>query len=1560
MAAFVVSLKSETSLSSHFYDSSNPGQSENAFMSYESVSESEHFRIKSIDDYDEAARITSRHELSSRHSSASSRGTSRIYHERDSVGEIDSIKREYHLPTPIRNNIEKMKRQREYLVEQRLFANMKEKKRRKQEKLQYAQALERKLPMDVLAEEWFSSDEKSAEIRVYLIENLMPTLILGLEKVLLEAEKRNLIEKDNIGSESADPGGNYLLPRPTFNPINSLAQYLMRNNPKFSNFPEASPYARGLRSVAEDLKRQVFDLKNNRVAELREEARTKRKELEESETRKIEEEMKRKSLMRKQFEMWLLDETQKLHLQLIQNALYSYMEISAHLSSQPESVVKYSKELEPTDETGLSVDEEEFVEYLEEHLKELAPAEFNNVLRHLNQCALAFRKTFEHERWNTMFYKLFENLDTEQTGYIDRHRILHLLEKFWDQVKDSQHELRNPRKWPVIELEELDDLFPESDDENESESIKVSTQEEEEENEERKNLPSNEVSPIVTETEVQKSVEEGEESKKPSPTENAAESESEQVVEGNTIDTEVKEEDQKAGEKADDIISEIVESVKSNQTPSTEVVKMASAVDGKEEHKEINSNIEEKSTVITTDTEQVEEQTPVAPEVASTEKEVKETAADTDEQTKEKVEEEDKEEHDDVETMNQIEDEKLDKTEIKITDKEKVEVEEKTKEELTEKEENEQLVEREEKSLEIEPTLADKLLRNITGGMTLNTPTVADESESSEAVKIQFSKETPQLERQVRKTTSYSIVAPKKENEQKKWGEELITSSQQFNGEKIAPPSTITQSGDQEDGTEELLSTYFNASSSHVVQRVAADMDDDNLFPYPVDIKTRPASASRMSVTFAAEAVILPDKPPHEFFSEFSSRSQSRITSVFDENQLNKNRFVALLETFLSDNATHHIVESLLNFIHLGYIETEEEKMLRLARAHKEALAAKHHEMIENIFNKWDNDGQGYLDIETIEDVLSKYKGGMEASALKRGRMTIRQFRKQRFHDSKINRKEFHKYITAVCDAMAGGEEVFDGVIEFVITTVERTHAESVRGEARRKWLGQIKSAAECSGATMAPVYRFIFQILYKDAEAHGNQKKISAYIALLEKNVLYPSRGDLLLRYTACTLDNAPSMIGKAYYEDMRGVSFYCVRRGKLVHVPRVHSHGRIYFWNPERLSEEKEASLVLIPIKDEEHRVFGIMGIDNIIDPADRSVFANHELNFYQGVAKAFSSAFHHVDLKRKLLRIIDSAMSWIHSRAPLITNLTVYFVEPDPKSNSGNVLRKMMFADNFKGVTHTYNKPARLYRKDNLFRDYLFKCMETSETTTADAYGEYHTAYPLRGEQGRCQCLIDISLGKQRSLPRHEAQEMQRMLKLLQAANKEVLRESSGGKKTIILEAEEKASDETRVEIMFDRLMLTDLRENVVKLDTNVFAELHNYKVPPPMIHNILKAVLMLFYQEEEDFEQFQDWVKCKQLATTKLRQQIVTFDPTADGAVSEESAERISGLLKGIAHGAVARHGSIPAQQLYNWAFVCLSLIEHTKKSGDSCGQPALTPLTSASTATTTDTQDTANY
>ena len=86
-------------------------------------------------------------------------------------------------------------------------------------------------------------------------------------------------------------------------------------------------------------------------------------------------------------------------------------------------------------------------------------------------------------------------------------------------------------------------------------------------------------------------------------------------------------------------------------------------------------------------------------------------------------------------------------------------------------------------------------------------------------------------------------------------------------------------------------------------------------------------------------------------------------------------------------------------------------------------------------------------------------------------------------------------------------------------------------------------------------------------------------------------------------------------------------------------------------------------------------------------------------QGVAKAFSIAYHHVDVRLKTMRISESAISWIRRRSPHVSQVTVYMVEPDGR-NQDFVLRKMMDT-NERGVAVAQKTPPRLERKDNLFR-------------------------------------------------------------------------------------------------------------------------------------------------------------------------------------------------------------------------------------------------------------------
>ena len=161
----------------------------------------------------------------------------------------------------------------------------------------------RKVPFDLLAKDWFKSNNVSISQRTYLLEKLVPTLVLAVEKLLRVAEKKELIDTDK--------------PSKDFNPINYLAQYLMRNNPRYSNFAEASPYARSIRKLLDELKKEAFNQEENKLAKMKLQAKKRKYEREKLEKLNVTVVKGRAEALQELFLQWVGEKTGAIFLHLV-------------------------------------------------------------------------------------------------------------------------------------------------------------------------------------------------------------------------------------------------------------------------------------------------------------------------------------------------------------------------------------------------------------------------------------------------------------------------------------------------------------------------------------------------------------------------------------------------------------------------------------------------------------------------------------------------------------------------------------------------------------------------------------------------------------------------------------------------------------------------------------------------------------------------------------------------------------------------------------------------------------------------------------------------------------------------------------------------------------------------------------------------------------------------------------------------------------------------------------------------------------------------------------------
>ncbi|XP_078536146.1 EF-hand calcium-binding domain-containing protein 5 isoform X2 [Lissotriton helveticus] len=1430
-----------------------------------------------------------------------------------------------------------------------------------------------KSPPDPLAREWFSADKETVDTRAYLLEKLLPSLVPGVEKLLKEVEKRQLLDPPGTTS-------------PKFNPVNFLAETLMRNNPQFVGGQKPSAYDRGLKQVVKDLKSQVFDLEFNRLAQLKQEMKAaleKREKLEDIDAQVM---AARKQALALQFPEWTLDVSGRIPAAVIQSALKSFQEIASRLPVEPKFVV-YSKDL-PTEETlDHKLNADEFVEYVHSYIKDLSTDLFLALLHHLSQSANVFRETIRHDRWRQMFTDLFLACDHGKLGVLDRQRVLLLLEAFYDSegLEDAGWGFRNPRQWPMIEFREMDptEFWADFD---EAPKVILSegylTPEESLEGLEVRasGVISGALEHVGSQTDwgmdsvtERHSVERvGSVQEKKSRSDGAVDSIGEKHSASRVGSVQRK---KSGSDRAVDLVGEqhsagrVVspQGMKSGSDRAVETV-------GKQHSAGRVGSVQGKKSGSDRAVDLVGEQHS-AGRVGS----VQGKKSGSDRSVDVVGEQHSAGRVRSVQRKKSGSDRAVDlvgeqHSAGRVVSPQGMKSGSDRAVETVGKQHSAGRV----GSVQGKKSGSDRAVDSVgeqhSAGRAVSVE--GKKSGSERAVDLVGEKHSAGRVGSVQGKKSGSDRAVDSVGEQHSAGRAVSVEGKKSGSERAVDlvgekhsagrvgsaqgmKSGIDRSVDsvgEQHSAGKLGSVEMKKSNNVGLGAAGSAVSSEGKMTVPDhampilkentntnagngDLVADPAQGSPPGShppTREASTNVQNIAPGREHSASMQSPSlvmdvqpagdeqtvvQSAISSTSADRVKDAESFAEEPTVGEEHGATTVTEEKLQKESSLDV--TEEAKDSEDQRT-GDVGVTKEPQDIDGI--PWSGDllttdlalkygSYGNRSLDEWSVAASRYTG--------RERLKSAQVCKD--EAVKINSRGFQRYIESLMEELPGTpEEVFESLVEFLTASIERTQTERVRGSARRKWLNEIQRAAERSGGSLEPIYQAAFQALYKDAESHGTRKKISASIGLLEQSPPEAERGPHLLRYVACTLEDAPYLLNKSLYRDMKGVSFNAVDEGKPVHVPRVQYHGNIHFWKYDRPLDERTGSFLVLPLKDSRMRIFGTLGIDTIRDPRERNIFLTHEISFYQGVSNTFSEAYHYVQTRRNILQLVSSALAWIHNRAPNIKNVTTYLMEPGTEKLPDYVLRKVMTTDNNTGLSEIHDSPGTLRRKENLFRDYLFKCADSSEVITTDAYGERHIAVPIREPSGRALAVIDVSTGKCRDLPAHEFQDLQKMLQMLQAACSEILEEAEGEtEQTFVLEAE-RTGEESRMGVLFYRFMLQDLRECVQKLDHQSFAELKSYKEPPTMIHNILRAVLLLFHPELAASDEVESWNQCKLKVNTSLVRKITSFDPTA--STVQVKPELVAKYIKGIPRGAVWRHGSIPAEYLYNWAFTCLSLLE----------------------------------
>ncbi|CAH8508124.1 unnamed protein product [Schistosoma bovis] len=305
----------------------------------------------------------------------------------------------------------------------------------------------RQTPIDVLSMEWLISEPHTIEARAYLIDNILPQVVLGLEFILKEATRRNLITRDLLDETSYRAG----LDR-NFNPVNRLAEYLMRNNHKHNHFSESLPYVRGLRYTLTMLQQEMFIQSGNQLAKVKLSADARRTEAKQKELKVKKEYDGQIAIISSICDSLIPPKKSSTNAYMIEDVVLTFMELTSILPEEMKQCLVQTFKTQLNKDYQTFYDKEQFVKCLMIYARLMSTDVFEQFTEHLKLCTVEFRKAEKREERRELLKSCFRTCDLDQLDELSRAQVFQRCEDYFDTcqqiIKDRIHD---PRDWSTKE-----------------------------------------------------------------------------------------------------------------------------------------------------------------------------------------------------------------------------------------------------------------------------------------------------------------------------------------------------------------------------------------------------------------------------------------------------------------------------------------------------------------------------------------------------------------------------------------------------------------------------------------------------------------------------------------------------------------------------------------------------------------------------------------------------------------------------------------------------------------------------------------------------------------------------------------------------------------------------------------------------------------------------------------------------------------------------------------------------------------------------------------------------